>query len=462
MRMLGRAATAVALTAVVAAPVSAQFWRADLGINAGGSWYSTMVSSEDAGVTGADADVAFQPNWLAGSQLTFWFTPRFGLRANGTYTDTGLEVGDTQESEHINLWSGTGDILYRFKEPNEEWLGTEFLPYIALGLGAKWVNPAGDAFACTDQVEVETWACFPYTIPAGDDPFDQTATNVFALGERTVLAGLVGLGGDLRFHPHWSLRLEISDRIYKPHNQRAVFAGVGGNVFDLPDGAENVSKTMHEIAGQVGIHYLFGLRPPEAVAVVPAPPPVQPLPPPPPPPAPPPPPREEDIMVCVVDPSAPGALRIQSAKFLVASGDTVVEQAGQRIPIAQAVGTVPVAQGQDWYVRGTPFILTGGRYRAEYVTYGQATMRSPESLTFLGTVNGMPVFADTDEAAALRAQLEALPNRDLTVVVRDNRALRDGIDDIRTIYVPVRAVGCNFQPLLRQEPVRKGGKDAGM
>ena len=85
-------------------------------------------------------------------------------------------------------------------------------------------------------------------------------------------------------------------------------------------------------------------------------------------------------------------------------------------------------------------------------------MRSPESLVFLGTVNGVPVYADVDEAASFRAQLQAQTNRDLTAILA-NRALRDEIDDVRTLYVPLRATGCVFQPVLRQEPVRKGGKD---
>jgi hypothetical protein len=164
------------------------------------------------------------------------------------------------------------------------------------------------------------------------------------------------------------------------------------------------------------------------------------------------------VTVCVIDPTAPNGIRMQSATFLVASGDTVVERGGQRVPLSQAVGTLPVAQNQDWYVRGAPFVLTSGSYRAEYVTYGTASMRSPESLVYIGTVNGMPVFADVDEASSFRSQLDAQTNRDLSAIL-GNRALRDEIDDVRTLYVALRATGCVFQPVLRQEPVRKGGKD---
>jgi hypothetical protein len=449
--MFNWAATAALFAATLAAPASGQFWRADFGVNAGYSWYSNMLTDDVAGV--GDQNVSFDSNWLLGSQLTFWLSPRIGLRANASWTDTGISAGDSEVVSNVNLWSGTGDIMFRFKEPRETYEGTEFLPYVALGLGGKWHNPAHDRWQCHDPVNDELFSCVPYAVPAG-------GTLNFALGEQKVLAGLIGLGGDLRLAPNWALRLELNDRIYKPQNYVSAFDAA--NFFELPNGDENVSKTVHEIAGQVGLHFLFGLRRPEVVAVAPPPPPpppppVQPLPPPAP--TPPPPPREEDITVCVVDVASGTGVRTQNAKFLVASGDTVVEQGGQRIPLRQAIGSITVAQGQDWYVRGTPLVLTGGQYRAEFVTYGQATMRSPESLTFIGTINGMPVFADTDEVAEIQPQLVALPNRDLAVIVRDNRALRESIDDIKTIYVPLHAVGCSFQPLLRQEPVRKGGKN---
>ena len=448
MRMLGRVATAAALTALVAGPVSAQHWRVDLGVNGGYSWYSSLLGDDDAG-----QDVRFDKNWLVGSQLTFWITPRIGLRANGTWTDNDLVTDDEEIHGNVNLWTGTGDLMFRFKQPNETWMGSEFLPYLALGVGGLWHNPAGDQFVCNDAQEGKVWSCIPFTVPPGNANGPE-----FALGEQKVLAGLVGLGGDMRFSPNWSLRLELSDRIYKPQTHTAEFEG--GNIWDLPNGDENTSNLVHQISGQVGLHLLLGLR--EGAAVVappppPPPPPAQPLPPPTPTPTPPPPPREESITVCVVDQT--GAVRMQSATFLVASGDTVVEQGGQRVPLRQALGNVRVAQGEDWYVRGTPFIVTSGQYRAEFVTYGQASMRSPESVTFLGTVNGVPVYADTDEAQAIRTQLAAQTNRDLSAMLA-NRELRDAIDDFRTVYVPLRAVGCSFQPLLRQEPVRKGGKDA--
>ncbi|MGH7574902.1 MAG: hypothetical protein ACREM1_07215, partial [Longimicrobiales bacterium] len=164
------------------------------------------------------------------------------------------------------------------------------------------------------------------------------------------------------------------------------------------------------------------------------------------------------VTVCVLDMSADNGLRMQDALFLPASGDTVVDQNGQRVPLSQAVPSTPVAQGQDWYVRGTPLVVTSGTYTAEFVTYGQATTRSPNQLTLFGTYNGVPIYADADQIAVVSAQLETQGNRELSSIL-ENTELRDEFDDLRTIYAPLRTTGCVFQPLMRQEPVQKGGKD---
>jgi hypothetical protein len=415
-----------------------------------------MLGDDETGVDGQD--VRFDAGWLTGSQLTLWLSQRVGIRANMTYSDRPLVMEDASITEHVNLWTGTGDLLFRFRAPNETWEGREFLPYIALGVGGKWHNPAGDDFTCQDQEENKLWTCQPYTVPTTDPD-----GPMFALGEQKVLAGLVGVGGDLRFSPRFSLRLELSDRIYKPQTYAARFEG--GSIYPLTNGDENVSKVVHEIGAQAGLQLLLGLREADVVAVAPAPPPPPPATPTPPPPAtptPPPPPRVEAFTVCVVDPTAPSGIRMQFATFLVASGDTVVVTGGQRVPLRSAVGDVMTAQQADWYVRGTPFRLTSGNYSAEFVTYGAQAVRQPSDLVYLGTVNGYPVYASSSDPALtpqIRQGFANVTDRDLAVVFRTNTNLRTGFDEIRTVYVPARAVGCTFQPLQRQEPVRKGGEE---
>lgn len=443
MNVMVRAALTAALIApVVAAPASAQQYKVDFGLNGGYSWYSAALGDDETGVE--DADVRFNANWLLGSQLTFWVTPKIGLRANMTYTDTDLNVADVTNHEHINLWSGTGDLMFRFREPNEEWMGAETLPYLALGIGGKWHNPASDPFMCRDNEEGEEQSCHPFTI----------GTRGFALAEQKTLAGLVGLGADFRVTPNMAIRAEINDRIYKPKIY-AVTAPATGNTWTMTAGDDNASKVVHEIGAQIGLHILAGLAAPPVVAVAPAPPPPAPTP------APTPaPPREEAITVCVIDPTVPAGYRMQSATYLVASGDTVVTTNGQRVPLRTAVGNVVVAGGQNWYVSGAPLTVTVGNDNYEYLTYQGARQIDANRLTFLGTVDGMPVYADRDQVADVRDQLadvrEARGTGDLEDILDEEDDLREAIDAVQIVYAPLQPTGCVFQALQRQQQVRKG------
>jgi hypothetical protein len=207
--------------------------------------------------------------------------------------------------------------------------------------------------------------------------------------------------------------------------------------------------------GQVGLSFLFGVARPVEVAIAPPPPPA-------PEPAPPPAPEvtREAISVCVVDPTAPGGIRMQSAT-LVASRDTMIMVDGTDRPLSTAIGTVSVASNADWYVRGEPLTITIGNRRAEFATYGSARIVEASDLAFLGTVNGIPVYADRNDVADVIDELDELNRtnpKDLGQILEENRELRDEIDDVKVLYVPMHATGCVFQAVQRQEDVRKGGK----
>jgi hypothetical protein len=444
MRIVNRVAlTAALLVPLVAAPAAAQRYRADFGVNGGFSWYSSALSEDVTGLT--DDKVRFEAGPLLGSQLTFWLTPRVGLRANATYADRDLITDESTLVSHVNLWSGSGDLLFRFRTPNEEWLGTEFLPYFALGLGGKWHNPAGDAFNCNDAAADEPWSCAPFTLGTGENASD------FALGEQHVLMGLVGLGGDIRLSPGFALRLEVSDRIWKPEIYAADI-GTGTEVA-LTNGDTRVSKTVHEIGAQLGLHFLMGLSRPEVVVVAPPPPP------PPPPPVQPEPPREDAISVCVVDPTSPNGIRMQSAYFRHATNDTVVEVNGSRVPLRQSVGLIPVARTADWYVRGEPLTLKVGAHQLQYLTYQGATQIPADQLTFLGTINGYPVYANRADVAPLAASLAALrtsqSRNDLESILAGHDDVRGELDKVKLMYVPLEPTGCVFQTVQLLEQVRK-------
>lgn len=462
MRMLGRVAlTTALLVPMVAAPVAAQNYRWDFGVNGGYSWYRAMLGSDDTGLQdGTDRDdVKFEAGWLVGSQLGIWLRPKLGLRANFAFAERPVVAenyrlldGETRDDNwftDVNLWSGSVDLLFRFSEPRNDWGGREVLPYLALGLGAKWINPGGDEFMCVEQEDNEQWTCHPFTVAGAEGQ-----GNSFALGERRSWMGLIGLGTDIRLSPNFALRLEASDRIYRPHMalrpEPVENVQPGDNIPVL----DNESQIVHEIGGQIGLHMLMGLMRPQVVTIAPTP-----AAPPPPPPAAP---REEAVTVCVIDPTAPSGIRMQTAYYRVEERDTVVRVGDRRVPLRESVGNVMVARDADWYVRGQPLTLNIGDERIEYLTYQGARQIEGDRLAYLGTVNGYPVYADRDEVAdvteALNTLREAERDRDLGEILAERRDVRDELEDVEFLYVPLEPTGCVFQTLQMLEPVTKGKK----
>jgi hypothetical protein len=436
MRLASKVALVSALLLpLAAAPASAQSWKWDLSLGGGYSWFNDNLDVEDAPALGEDDGIGFGSAPFLGAQLTFWPSTRFGIRANMTYADTDFGADDVEFYDNVNLWSGTGDLLFRFGRPDDEFDGLETLPYLALGLGAKWINPAGEGATCTDTEESEDFECAPFAV----------GTDRFALAETSTLMGLVGLGADWRFSRNFALRTEIGDRIWD--------API--HALDLVTNAttdEDVGGAVHELYGQLGLTFLFGVASPPVVAIAPPAPPA---------PTPVPEVRREAISVCVVDPTAPGGIRMQSAT-LIEGRDTVVMVGGTERPLRESVGNVMVASNADWYVRGQPLIMRVGNQNVEFATYGSARVIEGNDLAFLGTVNGTPVYADRDEVAEVIEELNEL-NRaragtDLGQILEENRELRDELDDVSVVYVPLYATGCVFQGVQRQEEVRKGGK----
>ena len=165
-------------------------------------------------------------------------------------------------------------------------------------------------------------------------------------------------------------------------------------------------------------------------------------------------------MVCVIDPAAPGGIRMQEAWFRHEQRDTVVDAAGQRVALRTQIGDVPTAARADWYVRGEPLNFMVGTRRMEFHTYQTPRLIEPAMLTYLGRVNGVPVYADRDQAQRFAAQLQtaraAQTNHELAAMLTANRELRDGIADLGVLYVPMQPIGCVFQGLQQMEGVGKG------
>ena len=436
------AAVAALLMPLAVTPATAQNWKWDIGLNGGGSFYTTSLSEEHTGV----GDMRFKPGWLLGGQLTFWMSPSIGLRGNMTYSERPFDfaedgddldtVDDSNVIDDVNLWSYSGDLLFRFKRPAPVFEGSEFLPYLAVGVGIKTIHPGVEESVFTSgDGELEG-----IRFPAG--------SQFMVMEHGKKLLGLVGLGGDWRTSPGFAVRLEVGDRMW----DTPIHTLTGAATVEEDD----IGKVVHELYGQIGLHLLMGLEEAPAPVVV--------APPPPPPaaPAPPPAPREEAITVCVIDPSSPMGFRMVSATYMPDTRDTLVTVNGNRVELSTTTGNVVVASNADWFVRGEPLAIGTGNTRMEFVTFGTSRLIEGEDLAYLGTVRGVPVYADRDEVAEVMEDLaelrQAEQGTDLEQILEEQREVRDELDDLGMLYVPLQPTGCVFQPLQRSQEVRKGGK----
>ncbi|MFW6330213.1 MAG: hypothetical protein ACOC3J_00675 [Gemmatimonadota bacterium] len=442
------AALAVAVGGLIgAAPADAQEfqpYKFDIGVNGGFAWYSDMLDDTHLG---EDAeDVKFESGWLTGAQLTFWATPNFGIRANGTYTERPLVEGSFDElsgdestniREDINLWTVSGDLMIRPWGEGYMMGGVQSLPFLALGAGGFYAD-------VSDEQDLgNNYRGFSFT--AGVDP---AAQEEFLFVEEWKLMGLVALGTDLRFANNFALRLELGDRIFDAPLRDA-------EEFETnPD--EDRGKVTHMVYAQIGAHLLLGVEDREVVAVAPAPPPPAPEPEPEPEPEP----VEESIMVCVIDPDTEYGLVEMEAIYLPETRDTMVMRDGMRRDFGTVVPDVMLANEADWFVRGEPLTINiGPGATIEYTTWQSARMIDADQVMMIGTSRGLPVYASRDDIAGFSADWEAARDAamsdELDDILEENAELAAELEEIQYLYVPLRATGCVFQTVEMVEQVRK-------
>src|SRR5690606_2069886 len=317
------------------------------------------------------ADLSLGSGWIVGSQLEYWFgNGRFGLRANGSYTerpfdldldffngiidgdiiddDVIFDFGFDDEFGDVNVWFADGDLMFRILRPERN---RTFAPYLTLGAGAVIYNPAGSAPIIIPPANAIIGDASLVDID-DDDDFD-----IFEVGSgnsETECALVFGIGTDILPSGFrlgslpLGLRLELVDHYTFDSPAKPIF----GN--DDFDGVHNVRLT-------AGLHALFGRLFPEPVAIVtpPAPPP------------PPPPPAEERITVCVIDPQT-GEIREIPAIYMPSTGDTLVTMNGDRVDLETAYPTTaPVyARNASWFIAGQPLAIDVMGQRYEWVTFG--------------------------------------------------------------------------------------------
>ena len=167
------------------------------------------------------------------------------------------------------------------------------------------------------------------------------------------------------------------------------------------------------------------------------------------------------MTVCVIDPAAPNGIRMQTATFREQQRDTVVEISGQRRPLREALpANVMVARNAPFVVRGEPLNVTIGRETVRFLPYQTARQIEGSRLVYLGNVNGFPVYADRDEVADVIQPLTTAragrTDAELGTLLAANRQAREVVTSASFLYVPLDPMGCVFQPIQRQEDVRKG------
>jgi len=416
MRRLWSACAAAALLVAAAGGATAQEtmmdggggWRAgrfDLGIYAGGTlssrWFESHTVTLDGTPTGQRNDDGenYSPGFAPafGAFATYWLSPSVGLRAHGSYTPMRLPFtgggvfgdGATERAGYtLNTYFYDLDLVAR---PFAMRTGSGAMlrsMYLWLGGGGYTVDQAG----------TDVQACQPFLATLGaclsQDP-----------KQATVGQGTAGVGMDLLGIGPLALFTELGVHVYDSpvHVGDEWFGPVTGLVGTSVRVADDATAVTGRLV--LGVKMVFG-------DIIPLPRPMAPPLPPPPPPAPvmPPPPPSE--------PPAPVAPAMVSL---------CVVQNGQLATIQVAQGEMPpagegYAESAPWFINNEPLPFMGRRY----VKYGLPRVLGTTDVHGVGTINGVPMFAEHAANA----------------------------DHPEVIYVPVRP-GCEFQPY--QYEVKAGG-----
>jgi hypothetical protein len=396
MRRLASSALAAALVVVGAAGSAAaqddmtgrRASLFDLGIYGGGAFSTDWFEIGEEGYAPGVAPIF-------GAQATYWLSPQFGLRLNGSFMPSNLPepgddnfFGEDNNDNYVqNNWFYDLDLVYR---PFFWSAGNGFLSslYLFVGGGGLTTNIAGEN---------------PYP---GCLPVPQWVANGVCLSSSpthaTVGQGVAGLGLDL-FPITSGLGLFLEGAVHGYDSPAHVEE-------DAQNAEDRFAFTPRLV---LGLKASFGnILPP------PPPPAPEPLPPPPPPVAPQPQPQPVDQMVdvrvCVVQ---DGNLTEVTARYNQTRGDTTYN--GQ--PFSTAFpATTGYAANAGWYINNEAITFNNRRY----VKYGLPRVLGVTEVSRAGEFQGVSVFS---EGGNMNAEV---------------------------IYIPVRP-GCEFQPY--QTEIKTGG-----
>ena len=134
------------------------------------------------------------------------------------------------------------------------------------------------------------------------------------------------------------------------------------------------------------------------------------------------------------------------------TGDTTFTVKGEHIRLADAMAAVPVARKQSWFIQGRPFEVGTGQTALRFVPFGSERSVAMDSLVYIGSVQGLPVYAATSMLGPLQG---FAPNADLARAVDQRPLIREGLKMIEVVYLPTQASGCVFQAMKLQAEVKK-------
>ncbi len=165
-------------------------------------------------------------------------------------------------------------------------------------------------------------------------------------------------------------------------------------------------------------------------------------------------PAERRFTLCALSPHSSAGLRHLEALRIEGHADTLALVEGRRLPLSEVVGEVPTARQTAWFSAKKPLVLAVGPRTLRYQIYDVGRVIEAGDLAYLGTLDGMPVYAAAADVAPVEKELKPLlaEDRDLAHLLVKSAALRTQLRAVDVLYVPLTRTGCVFQPLLRMTP----------
>lgn len=441
------AASGAALVGLAAAPLGAQTANGGLGLF--GSWMNPGTLAESG-----NTELQIDDGFGGGAGLEFWFgSGRFGLGLNGAYHQNSFQADfgenatpEEDEFGDVTNWYADASLMLRLLEPVQR---RRFAPFLSLGAGWVRIDPDGNGTTNYEPADAQ-----------------------IQLEAQNEIAVVGAVGTDLFFSDNVALRVELKD-YWTPDSP-----------YDRISIPAESHEGGHNLQLNAGLQFFFGggEEPTVFPREEPEPEPIEPEPAAEPEPEP----VVEETLICVVDDDGDFELRTVDA-FRVADEDRVfVRRNGQEVDLVRAYpATGPVyVRSARWYMDDEPLEIDfadveddeldemiedreqaledaleeGDVERVEWVTFGTSRTFAPGELTFVGTVDGTPVYARTADVEPFRTDLRTahMTTRDLDVILLENDELATHIVELDPVFVAVEPAEneCVFRPLSPTNVVR--------